>query len=168
MEHFRHFPQIEYSNVMHTNIMVRGIIRKYIQEQKALYYEYTIPDGMRPDVLSKEYYGNSRYTWVIFYANEIIDPLSEWPLSDREFKKYIISKYGSVEKSQTYIHHYLLDDKYIIDQSTYEDGTIDFNRKKIVTCYDNEFSINEQKRNIKIIDDIYVKQITNELKVLYN
>ena len=62
----------------------------------------------------------------------------------------------------------MLDDKYIIDQSTYEDGTIDFNRKKIVTCYDNEFSINEQKRNIKIIDDIYVKQITNELKVLYN
>ncbi|NDB61251.1 hypothetical protein EB001_22850 [bacterium] len=35
-----------------------------------------------------------------------MDPQFDWPLSDINFKKYIIEKYGSVAAAQTSYHHY--------------------------------------------------------------
>jgi len=170
MEHFRYFPQITYSDELAVNIMVRGVIRDYILENKVLYYEYTIPDGMRPDILASKYYGNSKYTWIIFYANNIIDPIEDWPLSSREFNSYILSKYGRIESAKDLEnpHHYLLDNKYVIDKRTYEDITIESSRKQAITNYQYEFELNEAKRNIQIIDSAYLFQIVNELKVLFD
>lgn len=167
MEHFKYFPKIEYGKETLTNLMVRGKIRDHILEQNALYYEYTINDSDRPDTISTKYYGSPNYTWAIFYANNIFDPIHDWPLTPLEFEKDLKAKTGSLSVAQITPHHYLLDDKYIIDETTYNDPLIEADRKQIVTVYEHYFNINEEKRNIKIIDSIHLRQIVNELRVLF-
>ena len=170
MKHFEFFPKIEYRNEESINIMVRGKIRDAILESSAIYYKYTVTDTDRPDILATKYYGNPNYTWVIFYANNIFDPRFDWPLTGAQFYSYLKSKYGSIQKTQNLLdvpHHYLLDDTYIIDEFTYLNSAIDFSRKKKITIYENEWNLNEAKRDINILDVVYLRQLSNELENLF-
>lgn len=94
MEYFRYLPIIEYSDNQATNILVRGAVRDYIKNNIYTYYPYDVTDSDRPDIVADWYYGNSRYAWLIFYANDIVDPYYGWPFTYREFKDYIEGKYG--------------------------------------------------------------------------
>ena len=169
MRHFTYYPRVDYCNKQAINIMARAKIRDLVKSQNTLYYEHTVRDTDRPDTLSHQYYGSVDQTWAIFYANDILCPFFEWPLDSRQFNQYLIAKYGSVEGTQslTAVHHYLLDDKYVIDQTTYEDDFIEASRKRAVTIYDYEFELNEQRRNIRILDVRYIRQISEELRQIF-
>jgi len=91
------------------------------------YFMYTIADGETPEILADRFYGNVQAHWIILYANKIYDPQYDWPLAYRDFSKYIVSKYGSVENAQTTIHHY---DKVITRENLLE-NTINVTRFKI-------------------------------------
>lgn len=169
MKHFEFYPKIEYGDNHAVNILVRGKIRDAILEKSAMYYKYTITDSDRPDILATKYYGNPTSTWAIYYANNILDPRHDWPLSDSVFYDYVKSKYGSIYKAQSELeepHHYLLDGKYIIDKETYLDPAVEGAKTK-VSAFEYEWNLNEAKREIKIIDVVYLSQITNELENLF-
>lgn len=169
MKHFEFFPKIEYTENQAINIMVRGKIRDAILEKSAIYYKYKVADGDRPDILATKYYGNPNHTWAIYYANNIFDPRHEWPLNDSQFYDFIKTKYGSISKAQSELeepHHYLLDGQYIIDKTTYLDITVEGVKTK-VSSFEYEWDLNEAKRDITIIDVIYLRQLTNELENLF-
>lgn len=179
MKHFYYYPKIEYSSQLATNITVRGKIRDALLKQNALYYKYTVSDGERPDIIASKYYGNSSYVWAIFYANNIFDPIFDWPLDSENFNSFIKSKYGSLElakKTENAPCYYLLDKKYYIDQASYSDPTFPSQydsseqnaaRKTKESQYDYETKINNKKRDIVVLDVQYLLQITNELKNLF-
>lgn len=167
MRHFSFYSQISYKGTIATDISLRAKIRDALKNESYIYYLHTVHDDERPDIIAAKYYGNSSYTWAIFYANDIFDPIEEWPLSSEAFYSMIQKKYGSVQLAQETIHHYLLDDTYEIDKTTYEDVNLEADRKKAISIYDYEFQKNEDKRKIKIIDANYITQITNELKNLW-
>lgn len=89
-----------------TNIFVRFRIIKEVLGNISSYYEYIIKDGDTPEILADKVYGDPEAHWIILMANEIVDAQYDWPLNSRDFKKYIIGKYGSVEAAKTTIHHY--------------------------------------------------------------
>lgn len=173
MKHFVYYPKIEYGNEIAINIMVRGKIRDLILSQSALYYKYVVEDGERPDIIATKYYGNPLYTWAIFYANEIFNPLFDWPLNSQDFIRYIEKKYGSIEEAQNELntpHHYEYIDPesnlvYIIDEETYNNTDAANRRKVSVFSYEQE--LNESKRNILVLDKAYILQIENELRKLF-
>lgn len=166
MEHFRYYPTVEYLDQIVTNICVRGRVRDSVLNNTFIYYRHTVADFERPDIIASKYYGNASYTWAIFYANDIFDPIADWPLTDQQFVKVVAKKYGSVPKALITPHHYLLDNQYEIDKPTYEDVNLSADRKKMITQYDYEHDLNESKRQIKIIDAVFIRQLTNELSVL--
>jgi hypothetical protein len=179
MKHFEYYPKIEYSNNLAVNITVRGKIRDAIKQNTALYYKYSIKDGERPDIISSKYYGNSNYTWAIFYANDIFNPLTEWYIDHANFMKYLTKKYDSVEYSTQTIHHYeyadsYSDNVYVIDEQTYNSylGKYETDSQKLrnvrtVSIFDYENEINDQRKNIYVLDKGYIFQITNELSNLF-
>jgi hypothetical protein len=232
--------------------MVRGRIRDLIKNSVMSYYTYIVNDTDRPDTLAFNIYGASHYAWLIFYANDMFDPLYDWVLSDRDFEKFIVSKYGNIGNARSeadealiltlgsgsgtffigqqvfqgasftnsvssgivtewnpirktlrlrnvkgdfhrlsgvvnatgssvsyniklrtnLIHHYEIEDGQheglIIDQATFLDPfSFVGQSKKAVTHYEYELRLNESKRNVKIINQSYLSQITNEMKVLF-
>jgi Base plate wedge protein 53 len=126
MKHFYYYPTVEYGNETLVNIMLRGKIRDAVLKKAALYYQYQIKDGQRPDIIAEKYYGNPRYTWAIFYANNIFHPIYDWPMDQLTFNKYLNEKYGVSYPKGTLAqtHHYELYNKHtkqklIVDRDTY-------------------------------------------------
>lgn len=122
---------------MVTNVFFRVSVIKETLKNASSYYVYRIKEGDRPDTLAEQIYKSSEAHWVIMYANEIVDPLYDWPLNNRDFENHIVSKYGSVANAKTAIHHYekviertetvsgtVTTTKYVIDYNTKTDGII--------------------------------------------
>jgi hypothetical protein len=107
------FPRIDYSigeekNVTEniTNIFKRYAILREVLGNSTAYILYEVEDSDTPEILAEKFYNDAGAGWIILYANKIVDPQFDWPLSENNFRKYIIEKYGSIAAAQTSYHHY--------------------------------------------------------------
>ena len=123
--------------------------------------------------------------------NQILDPQWGWPITMNTFESYINDKYPSINVYDT-AHHYekiitqvdngtltTTTNTLVIDEFTYNNlpdstksvyfpsGTVTITTtKKIVSLYDYELNLNESKRNIKILNSLYVNQLETEFSNL--
>ena len=79
--------------------------RDDIFREDTLYQSYDVINGERPDQISYNFYGTEQFYWIILQINEIVDYYNQWPLSQSELEKFVMSKYGSYVASGE-IHHY--------------------------------------------------------------
>lgn len=106
MNYFNKLPTIIYDNNVAVNILARAKLSDQTKSDSRLFLPYTLTDGDRMDMVSQAYYGKPGYTWLIWFANETIDPYYETSLSEIDLEDYLISKYGSLELSQRKIAFY--------------------------------------------------------------
>lgn len=107
------FPTVDYdvkrTNGSHPetvpNIFFRLSFLKSTLSQTSSYDKYLLEEGDTPEIIAEKMYGDSGAGWMVIYANKIFDPQFDWPLGIDEFNAYLINKYGSVEKTQTTVHH---------------------------------------------------------------
>lgn len=159
MRHFYYYPSIEYSNNTAVNIMVRAKIREAVIQKKALYYQYRIKNGLRPDIISAKYYGSTIYAWAIFYANNIFHPLHDWPMEEQTFNKYLEKKYGMSypRGGLASTHHYELyntetKESVVIDETTYKQGRLyNSSGKTINRLPDGQYEVIDTENNITYI-----------------
>ena len=78
------------------DILFRTSFIRDALDKKTAYTEYIIRDGDTPDILANKIYGDSEAHWIILYANEILDPQFDWPMTTTVFNKYIADKYRSM------------------------------------------------------------------------
>ena len=109
--YFSDFPQIEYQAKIARSIMARPRIASSLLSNPAAIYSYTVNNDLRPDQVAHLYYGDSELLWLIFLANNIVDPYYGWPLTQNAFQDFIISKYGSIATAKTTIKHYRYQEK---------------------------------------------------------
>jgi len=196
MKYFEKIPKViytdktGYSKVM-TNLMARVSVKPSMLNNSVIYYEYSIQDGDTPEIIAHKYYGDVYRYWIVLYVNEILDPQWGWPLNSNEFQRYIDDKYANIDVYNT-THHFeqiitqhdsgtntTTTNKLIIDQNTYNNlitstktatfstGTVTITTtKKLVSLYDYELELNENKRNIKILNSQYVDQLETEFSDL--
>ena len=183
-EFFQHYPQIDY-NISGTappkfktaiNIMERAKFRNVVQNDVVQYFPYSIAEAERPDITSFNVYGDVKYTWLIFLINDIHDPIYDWPLATRDLTNFVKDKYGSITVAKNLVHHYeqilrtrveatgiadaIPEAKIEVDVTTYN-ALADADRN-IVYCYNWELDRNELKRDIKLIDAMYVGDVMSE------
>ena len=197
MQYFDSLPKIVHINefgiskVM-TNIMARVSIIPQILNNPTNYYEYDIQDGDTPEIIAHKYYGDSYRYWLVMFANQLMDPQWDWPLSGNELSAYLVKKYGESYNIYSEIHHYekiltqfdygtnttttnkvtVSEDIYnaIVPQTNYfslPTGEVSIAVDKLaVSVYDYELDLNEQKRNIKILNSAYVNGVEEQFKKL--
>ena len=164
-----------------TNLLSRvGLVDEVLKSVTA-YYKHRIKEGERPDTIAEDYYNDANLVFLIFLANNIQDPLYDWPLFGDSLTRFIEEKYGSLDSARTSVHHYeqilrsgsdktadipkILEKVAIVNKETY-DLLGDTNRK-IIYNYDYEIMKNNVKKTIILIENTYSTQILNELKSLY-
>jgi hypothetical protein len=167
-QYFSNFPLVEYNGVALRNIMLKTNIIKELFLGQSIFYTYEVKDGEKPSMVAYNYYGSVDYTWLVMISNQMIDPYFDWILSDEEFQQFIISKYNSILAAQTLVVEYadnVSDERYSLDtfNLVFEGDDLD-GWLVPVYAYDKEFELNEQKRNIKLIDKRFTRQITLELE----
>ena len=92
-KYFENFPIIDYNGIQVRDITRRNRFIRSIENNPLLYLPYTVSEGERIEDVANFYYGSTDYAWLVCMANNIIDPYHDWPLSEEEFKDYIIAKY---------------------------------------------------------------------------
>jgi hypothetical protein len=189
MQYFNELPKIiEYDakgvGRVFTNLLNRVSIIPELLKNPLVYYQYTTQDGDTPEIIAAKYYGDSYRYWIVLFANELLDPQWNWPLSNRVFEEYVTAKYPNIQTTVE-IHHR----EKILTQ--YDSGTntetvnrvkiseFDYNQlvesnyykslptgdvsvaitKREVTYYEYEMELNDAKKTINLLNSRYVDQI---------
>lgn len=161
MKYFDELLKIQYPDgfggfVEMPDLMVRYTFTDEVLSTKTAFYEYTWKDGDRPDRVAKLYYGSYDYAWLVLMSGQLFDWLGDLPIEEHFFVEYLENKYGMpIEQIHSTVHHYEDPDGWIVDQ--YQNGTP-------VSLYDYEDSLNDKKRNVKLISKIYLKEIRKEFR----
>jgi len=174
MAYFKYFENVKYNGVDTVNIMNSVLARYKPFKGSSLYYYYTLLDGEKAEDVSYKVYGYSKFTWILFAINNIVDPYHDWMLGSQELESFMESKYGD----QLYgVHHFINVD----NGGKREDGynsdkwqaRIDADEElplyiQPISNRDYEITLNDEKRNIKVISDVYIDKIQLEFENLMN
>ena len=184
--YFRNIPKVKYDiygtepkkyrNV--TNIMKRISFKPSVIEDISDYYPYRVNDGERPDTISYQRYGTVAYAYLIMLVNDIYDPLFDWPLSSQQFERYLTNKYGSVSAAMGETKYYyqivraevartgtserVPEVKFIVDETTY--NALDITLRTTQTIYDWEDELNNDKKEIRLINPNFIHDIDYQVK----
>ena len=128
MLYFNSFPLVvasDYKNnaILLTNLMARVDIIPSLLKNPLLFYSYDLKESDRPDIIAHKYYDDSDKYWMVLYANEIMDPLYDWPLTSQQFDAYLKNKYSVAAGGDAFV-------------LTYTTSTVQEYRK-IITTYDS-------------------------------
>jgi hypothetical protein len=93
MKYFEKFPIIEYEGRRVRDISRRSNFVRSVSNNPYLYYPYTVSEGERAEDIAHFYYGSVDYVWLVYMANNIIDPYHEWPMDPQTFNDYLVEKY---------------------------------------------------------------------------
>jgi len=175
--YFSYFPKGTYdirndgNEKVVTDLMVRVKVRSKVLDESTLYDLYDIPEGETPEITALKHFGNSQYHWVILLTNDITDRYYGWPLTTYEFENYMTEKYTNPDG----VHHFE------ITQSSGKikgEGPSDYSHKIIVnstvpnatavTNREYEQRIQDQKRQIKLLNAAYLPILLDEFANLVN
>lgn len=93
MKYFENFPLIDYQGRRVRDISRRSSFLTAIQNNPYLYYPYTVKANERAEDVANAYYGSVDFVWLVYLANNIIDPYHEWPMDENTFNDYLVDKY---------------------------------------------------------------------------
>jgi len=104
--YFRKFPLTEYNGSPSINIVKRVALNENVRNFITAFYTHTMPTDEKFENVAYDYYGDVDLDWLIYHANDIIDPYFQSPLSYENFNNFIESKYGSIRNAKRKTIHY--------------------------------------------------------------
>ena len=152
-----------------TDIMQRIKVRDKVLNNVVLYNKYDVKSGDTPETIAYKHFGSADLHWVILLTNNIVDRYYDFPLSEQEFEIFLNDKYDNPGG----IHHYEKDQS---SGSTEQDGPGNFDHKievnstdtdgQSVSNYEYEQRLQDQKRQIKLLDKAYLNTFVEEFERL--
>jgi hypothetical protein len=112
MQYFEQFPSVLYtfdpannSFQLVTNIFARVKFLDVILANTLVYYPYSVQDGDTPWSIADKYYDDPQRHWIVLFANKIVDPYFDWPLTTNDLNAQIVQKFGSLANAQATLDH---------------------------------------------------------------
>ena len=215
MGYFRELPNIAYqSPLLHKNssrdfLLIKNIFRRtklydFLESNVTLLNTFTIGDGVRPDTIAEELYGDATLDYIVVLVAGITNITNEWPLQDYQVYDYALEKYGSETEMNAIRYHEtleIIDDQgrqivppnLIVDADFKIDGTVNKfpsstrytlkaltgdrqlddkdeftvatdNIARAVTNLEYEYTENEKKREINVLNRGYIQLFINDLR----
>ena len=166
------------------NLFKKGKLREDIFQDVSVFTKYEIKGDDRPDNVAFDFYGDSKLDWLVLTCNNIINVQTEWPLKQTDFDRYLIDKYGDYDTLFNGAHHY--ETKEIKDSAgivmmksglrcdstfsfSYTDTITDQlftlgNISEIVTNYQYEEKVEDEKRNIFLLKPRYLGVVFDDME----
>tara|TARA_B100000003_G_scaffold207966_1_gene226871 strand:- start:39 stop:707 length:669 start_codon:yes stop_codon:yes gene_type:complete len=192
--YFRRLPDFEYVSrlpdakisdyIKVKNLFKKGVIRSDIFQETSFFTKYQIIGDDRPDNVASKVYGDSFLDWVVLQSNNIINIQTEWPLSQIDFDRYCLEKYGSYDTLFNGVHHYETvevknsNGVVIVEEGKQvpSDFSVQFFDNKLeqiitasnitteITNYTYEEEIQTNKRNIFLLKPIYIQAVKDDIE----
>lgn len=113
--YFEKFPLTDYNGIPSLNITKRVAFNENVKNFITAFYTHTLPADEKIENVAYNYYDDVNYDWLIYHANDIVDPYFQTPLTYENFDDFIKQKYNSIERAQRKTIHYK--NNYESDQS---------------------------------------------------
>lgn len=158
------------------NIFRKIAVRPDLDQYTTLFEAYSIEPGETPSNLAYKLFDDIDLDWAIILINEITDVYEQWPKDPSHLESYIYEKY---QDNVDDIHHWETNEQLMTDGTVFIKRGIEVTetfRSDIpgigvqtkeasiypVTNYENEYFLNEQKRQIQIptgnVIDLMIEQ----------
>lgn len=154
-----------------TNLLRRVKVRSKVRDNISLFDKFDLDIGDTPESVSYKVYGTVDYYWVILLMNDVKDRYYDWPLNLQDFEAYVKEKYDNPSA----VHHYEIDQS---SGTTDPNGPGDFDYKievnsdtsgaQAVSNYEYEQRLQDQKRQIRILNQNYLPTFIREFERLIN
>lgn len=175
MSYFAQFPKIQYDIKGDGNVNVipdifrRIKLKNKIRDNLVILDKYDLTDGEKPEDVAFKIYGSVDYYWVVLLVNNVVDRYYDWPMGFQEFEEYVKDKYAEPGA----IHHYEVkqssgrqeglepeDYTHFIEVNANHQGA------QSVSNYEYEQRLQNQKRQIKVLDPDYLSSFIEEFEKL--
>ena len=188
MGYFRELPNLRYPSFLSEkissldfievkNVFRRVKLRDDLQNNFTVFEKYEIGEGMRPDTLAEELYGNPEFDWIILTVAGILNVRNEWPLNNYDLYNYTEQKYGESLNSVRFFETKEVknaDGKLILPKGKIVDSdftipnpsnpSANLNPVVGISNYEYETRLNDEKRNIYILREEYVQQFLTDIR----
>lgn len=71
----------------------------------SIFDTYDIRDGDTPESIAFKLYADPTRSWIILYANLILDRYYQWPLTVDQFNANMETQFGGIVNAQSTLHH---------------------------------------------------------------
>ena len=168
--YFANFPIIPYDSVgngefkLVTNLLKRVAVRSKVKTNVMIFDTYDVKEGETPETLADMLYGDSELHWVILLMNNITDRYHQWPMNNNQFLSYIHDKYTNQDAT----HHYEISQvsgDTTIKINVGSDNT-DHSGATAITNFEYEEALQDELRQIKLLDPRYVERFVAEYEEL--
>lgn len=95
--YFKVFPTVVYDNRLITDITRKAKIMELLSTDPYAILPYTVKESERAEDVAYYYYGDQNKVWLVYLANNIIDPYTQWPLGDDALYSTLMKKYASAQ-----------------------------------------------------------------------
>ena len=166
--YFKNFPTIAYdvtgNKIYQTvsDILTRVAIKAEVKTRDVLFTKYTVMENETPESVAFNYYGRSQYHWIILMLNQYYDRYYDWPMTQRNLQAYVQDKYTNPNG----IHHYEISQKSGNTNTKIKVELADEPSATSVTNFLYEAELNQNRKEIKLLDVAYITGFTSEFKEL--
>jgi len=180
MTYFSEYPEIKISDPLtNSPVFVKDIFRRIklnpeILKNEQYFQYYIIKSGERPEQISFNFYGDTKYFWTIMMANDIYS-YNDWAKSDNELDELLyntpdqIRHYETIELKNN-IGDVTLPSGLVVEQSfsTKIDGILYTGSAVRIPITEKEYIIrkNEQKKLIILLNFDVVQNLDNQFNSL--
>lgn len=105
-DYFKKLPNVLYDKIPAKNILARADLSKLTRNNAFVFYPHTMEEGDRADIIAHTYYEDSDFSWLVYFANDIIDPYYDLNINDDSFQLMINKKYGGIPNADASIRYY--------------------------------------------------------------
>ena len=166
--YFNYFPKTMYdpagdgSVKMVTDIMKRVRLRTNMKKEIVMMDPYDVQENETPEIVSDKHHGSPYYHWIVMLVNDISDVNHDWVKSTRQMQKYLLSKYTETQLIET--HHYEIPQTSGDTTTMIEVENSTYPSVSIVTNYEYEVALNEEKRSIDLLRNEYLTFFVDEFE----
>ena len=172
MSYFSMFPDILYDakgngkQTFMKDIFRRVKVRSNARSNIVEFDYYDVQDGETPEMIAHKYYDDPELHWTILVVNDVIDYYTQWPMSVQKFEEFMKDKYENPQG----IHHYEISQtsgntKLVIDVGM---NTTDYPSATAISNYTYEDRLQEQRRQIRLIQPQYMGGFVKEFEKKLN
>ena len=155
------------------NIWRRASVLREYKASVAMFNEYIVQNGERPEDIALRLYKNPFYNWVLLVINDITNYHEQWPRSTQQLQEYCNSKYDNPLATKDYITTEVKKGNDIIVpagkivpstyQVVYYDGQTVVTANPVVSrsFYQFEEQKNSEKERIQLVKPEYVEDFVD-------
>jgi hypothetical protein len=179
--YFSKFPTTEFKGKTVLDITRKAQLDTLVKASALAYMNYTVEEGEKPEDVAFYYYDSVDYAWLVLSSNNIVDPYTQWPKTEKDLDAYIKVHYATQAgttgdavlewtKNSTIganiIHYQSHSDPNItLNRASYlNSSTTEKAEYYPVRVYDYEFALNESRRQIVLVNKALLPTITDQLE----